>query len=196
MAEKMDITKKKCTTPLFRASYCAVFEPKAFKDQEPKYSLTMLFEKSEDLKELKRAAHNAKIEKWGPKEKWPKNLKSPFRDGDADKPDSPEYADKIFVSARSKEAPQVVDRNPKIRLLTTEDFYSGFFARATLIAFAYDTAGNKGVSFALQNVQKWKDGPKLSGRKDASEEFESLENEDDGSENAENYEETDADLDI
>lgn len=194
MAEKMDIEKKKCLTPEFRVSFPHVFEKHSgFKEQEPKYSIVMLFPKNYDLKELKRAAFNAAIEKWGPKEKWPKNLRMPFRDGD-EKQDLQGYEGCYFISASSKQKPQVVG-NKKIDgqfpHITKEDdtFYAGCYARATLIAFAYDKLGNKGVSFSLQNVQKLKDGEPFSGRKNADDEFDEVEDAE-GSDSAENYEDS------
>lgn len=182
MAEKMDIEKKKVAgkvCPEFRVSFPHVFEPHAFENQTPKYSIVMLFNKKTDLKELKRAAHNAAIEKWGPKEKWPKNLRMPFRDGD-EKADLAGYENTIFVSASSKKKVQVVgnrkDESGRFPTLTNEDeFYAGCFGRATLIAFAYDQMGNRGVSFSLQSVQKTKDGEQFSGRRQAEDEFDETE---------------------
>lgn len=186
---KMELEKKKVLTPEFRVSFPHVFEKHSgFEGQEEKYSIVMLFPKSTDLKELKRAAFNAAVEKWGPKDKWPKNLRMPFRDGD-EKQDLAGYEGTIFASASSKQKPQVVSNKkvdgqfPRIEK-SDETFYAGCYARATLIAFSYDKAGNKGVSFSLQNVQKIKDGEAFSGKKNADDEFEDIE---DGSENAENY---------
>jgi hypothetical protein len=188
MAEKMEIEKKKCLTPEFRVSFPHVFEKHTgFQGQEAKFSIVMLFTKKTDLKELKRAAFNAATEKWGDKTKWPKQLRMPFRDGD-EKSDLMGYEGTIFVSASSKQKPQVVG-NKKIDgqfpQLTKEDeqFYAGCYARATLIAFAYDKAGNKGVSFSLQNVQKLKDGEQFSGRKNADDEFDEVEDESDDAAN-------------
>lgn len=187
--EKMDIEKKKCMTPEFRVSFPHVFEPHAFEDQDPKFSCVMLFPKNVDLKELKRAVFNAATEKWGPKDKWPKKMRMPFRDGD-EKADLMGYPGTIFVSASSKESnqPQVIG-NKKIDgqfpVLTSEaEFYAGCYARATLIAFAYDKMGNQGVSFSLQNLQKLRDGEAFSGRKKAEDEFDEV---DDGSDDAANY---------
>lgn len=192
MSEKMEIEKKKCRTPEFRVSFPHVFEKHSgFEGQEPKYSLVMLFPKNTDLKELKRAAFNAATEKWGVKEKWPKGLRMPFRDGD-EKQDLAGYEGTIFVSASSKQRPQVVSNlkdkeTGQFPRIEKEDelFYAGCYARATLIAFAYDKMGNKGVSFSLQNVQKLKDGDQFSGRKNADDEFDSVE---DGSADESNYE--------
>lgn len=176
MAEKMSIEAKKVITPMFRVSFPQVFKPKAFESQEPKYSIVMLFDKKADLKALRLAAENAATEKWGDKTKWPKTLRLPFKDGN-EKAQLPGYEDTIVVSASSqaKYRPGVVDqaRSP----ITEEDgtFYAGCYARAQLLAFAYDMAGNKGVSFALQNVQKMKDGEPFSGRKAAEDVFDSVE---------------------
>lgn len=186
----MDILKKKVLTPEFRASFPHLFEKHSFENQPGKYSIVMLYNKKIDLSSLKKAAHNAAVEKWGPKEKWPKNLRMPFRDGN-EKTDLAGYENTIFVSASSKQKPQVVG-NKKVDgqfpRLEKDDglFYPGCYARATLIAFAYDTMGNKGVSFALQNVQKLRDGEAFSGRKDADSEFDEVE---DGSDDADNYSE-------
>lgn len=187
--EEKKVTGRQC--PEFRVSYENVHKPKAFKEgQEAKYSVTMLFPKNADLKELKRAAQNALIEKFGAdKSRWPKNLKSPFRDGDKES-DQPDYAGKIFVRASSKEKPGLVDQ--RLDPIASdergrEQFYSGCYARATLVAFAYDTQGNRGVSFSLLAVQKTKDGDRLGGRRAAAEEFDAI---DDGSDDESNYGET------
>lgn len=179
MSEKMDIALKKCTTPKFRVSFPNVFKAKSFKDQEAKFSITMLFDKKTDISELRRAARNAIVEKFGEdKTKWPKKLRMPFRDGDEEKEGVTGYENVIFVGASSKTRPGVIDREKAP--ITEEDdaFYAGCYARATLIAFYYDNTGNKGVSFALQNLQKLGDGEKFSGKRDAAEEFDDLESED------------------
>jgi hypothetical protein len=195
--QKMDIVKKKVEgrdCPAFRVSFPHVFKPSDPKPGfESKYSITMLFPKTTDLKELKRAAMNAVIEEYGPdRNSWPKKFRWPFRDGDTDRPDSKGYAGSIFVTATSKQRPQVVDGRNKNAAIIEEDgtFYAGCWAKASLIAFTYDKAGNKGVSFSLQNIQKVKDDEKFSGRRDAHEEFDSI---DDGSDDASNFESGDDD---
>ena len=45
----------KSKTPLFRASYPQLFEPKAMKQGGEKYSLTMIFDTDADLKEMRVA---------------------------------------------------------------------------------------------------------------------------------------------
>lgn len=195
MSEKMDIVKKKCLTPEFRVSFPHVFEKHSgFEGQEPKFSIVMLFQKNLDLKVLKVAAMNAAVEKWGPKEKWPKGLRMPFRDGD-EKTDLSGYEGTTFVTASSKQKPQVVGNKkidgqfPQLDK-DSEEFYAGCYARATLIAFAYDKAGNKGISFSLQNIQKLRDGEQFSGRRNADDEFDEVE---DGSDDPSSYGAMDAD---
>lgn len=166
-------------TPEFRVSFPHVFKPNAFQNQEPKYSVQMLFDKDIDLKAMKRAAKAAAVDKWGAdKAKWPRNLRLPFRDGN-EKPDLDGYENVIFVSASSKQRPGVVDQ--RLQAVTEEDgtFYAGCYARATLRAFAYDAAGNRGISFGLQNLQKTRDGDPFSGRKKAEDEFDAVETVDD-----------------
>jgi len=184
------IESVKCVTHEFRVSFPAIFEPKAFEGQEPKYSLVMLFDKKTDLgtpankqrNSLKQAVKNAAEEKWGPREKWPKNLRMPFRDGD-EKADKQGYEGTIFVSTSSKLQPGLVGPSNQ-PILNPKDFYAGCYARAEVIAFAYDKAGNKGVSFSLQNIQKTRDGEAFSGRRDAASVFDAVE---DTSEDASSY---------
>ncbi len=190
MSERMDIELKKCITPEFRVSFPQIIQPKAFGKQPAKYSIVMLFPKGTDLVKLKKAAFNAAVEKWGKdKAAWPKNLKMPFRDGN-EKSDLMGYEDTIFVSASSKDQPGLIDQR-KNDILSEKDFYAGCYARAQILAFAYDKPefGTRGVSFGLQHVQKTKDGEKFSGRKAATDVFDAI---DDGSDEASSY---DTDID-
>ena len=174
---------ERITTPKFRASFPNVFMPKAFAEgQDAKYSIVMLFDKGVDISELKKIAKAAAVEKWG--DKIPKNLRTPFRDGDTEKEGIDGYENTIFISASSKMQPGIVDHktNP---ILDQGEFYGGCYARATLTAFAYDVAGNKGVSFGLQNVQKLNDGEPFSGRMKAEDDFSPIETEESTAEDTE-----------
>ena len=170
-------TNQNVMTPKFRASFANVFRPgKAMEDgQEPKYGVMMLFDKDADLSALKAAAQQAVVDEWGAdKAKWPKNLRSPFRD-QGEKDGEAFVAGAMFVTATSKQKPGLVDqRNQPI--IDESEFFSGCYARATVRAFAYDKAGNRGVAFGLQNVQKLADGEPLGGARVAAEkEFEPVE---------------------
>jgi len=160
----------KVTTPEFRVSFPAVFEPVAFQGGQPKYSVTMLFPKGTNLDTLKALAKAAVQAKWPDPNKRPKSLQHPFRDGDKDKPDLDGYAGHIFVKATSKMRPGVIDSSMS-DIITPEDFYAGCYAKASITAYAYDTAGNRGVAFGLQNLMKTRDGEPFSGRSSAQEDF-------------------------
>ena len=175
---KKDRDAAYCITPEFRVSYPHVFQP--YKQQDDpdgpgKYSVTMLFPKGTNLDALKKAAHAALVKKWGadPK-KWPRNLKRPFRDG-GEKVGTDGYEEgMIFIAAGSKTRPGVIDQRKAPIVEADNSFYAGCFARASLQAFTYDKAGNKGVNFALQNIQKTRDGEPFSGRRKADEEFDEI----------------------
>jgi hypothetical protein len=160
-------------TPKFRVSFPNVFRPGKLMQlgAEPKYSITMLFEKGADLSALHAAAKAVLEEKWGAdKTKWPKNMRNPFRD--QGEKEFPGYeAGAIFISASSKQRPGLVDEKVQ-DIIEEHKFYPGCYARATVRAFAYDQAGNRGVSFGLQNVQKLADGEPLGGRTNPAQDFE------------------------
>jgi hypothetical protein len=140
-----------------------------------------------DLSKLVAAAAAAARAKWGDKAEDMMRrgqLKSPFRkEGDsygtvmAEK-GYPEGV--VFINARANQQPQVVSRFPapggssdKPAVITDPtQIYPGCLVRASFRAFGYDTSGNRGISFALNNVQKWADGPRMDGRKRAEDEFE------------------------
>lgn len=158
-------------TPEFRVSFANCFRPQkpmAGSTNEPKYGLTMLFKKGEDLSKLKAAAEAAVKEKWGANP--PKNLRTPFRDAGEKDYDGYEPG-AIFVTATSKQKPGLVDADLN-DIIDESEFYSGCYARASVRAFAYDANGNRGVAFGLQNVQKLRDGDPLGGRTRPEDDFE------------------------
>lgn len=174
--------------PAFRCSYATLSAPKAFQDNEPEYSVTALIPKNDPgLKVLRRAHLNSMIEKFGPKEKWTKkqtqNYHDPFRDGDEEKSDQEAYRGMVFVRMKAKQdkQPQVFDQSGS--LADPEIIYSGCWAKATVIAYAYDYMGKVGGGFALKGIQKVRDDKRF-GNADVSSDFDSI---DDGSEKAENH---------
>lgn len=174
MAEKSDFIK--VMTPKFRVSFPNVFRAKAIKEgDEPKFSIAMLFDKDADLTEMKKAAMEALVNKWGTdKKKYPKGLRSPFRPGE-EKAQFEGYEEGItFVTSNSKHKPGLVNAKRE-DIISEEDFYAGCYARATLLAFAYDTVGNRGVTFLLSNIQKLSEGESLSGKTKASDDFDAFE---------------------
>ena len=167
-------------TPPFRVSFPNVFKPKRNElSGKDEYSIVALFPKDADLTSLKKAAEAAITEKWGPdKTKWPKNLRSPFRDQGERKKDgklpSGYEEGAFFLNLKSTQRPGIINQKRE-DIIDEADFYPGCWARASVRAYAYDNKGNRGVSFGLQNLQKVKDGEPLSGRPKAQDEFEPLE---------------------
>jgi hypothetical protein len=51
------------------------------------------------------------------------------------------------------------------------DIYSGCYAKVSMEAFAYNSNGNKGVTFGLRAVKKVADGERLGPVDNASEDF-------------------------
>jgi hypothetical protein len=168
--------KKQLTvvTPVATACYAYVHEPRPALNPggEPQYSITLVFPKTADLSRLKTAAKVAVELKW-PKGR-PAQLRSPFRDGDTERSDDPIFANSIFVTAKCRDKPQIVDGAVR-PLVNPLDFYSGCKCKASLYAFAYDVSANQGVSFILNNLQKISDGDRLSGRRPAAEDFDAVE---------------------
>lgn len=168
MAEKKE--NLRVTTPPFRLSFPHLKEPKSnFEGQKPAYSIQMLFDKDADLSKMKAAADAAAKAKWGADYKKKVKFKHPtFKDGNEKNLD--DYKEKIVVEARTQQKPGVVDKD-RVEILDLNEVYAGCWCRATLTVYAYEKMGNKGVSFGLQNVQKLKDGPAFSGRKNAKDDF-------------------------
>jgi hypothetical protein len=52
--------------------------------------------------------------------------------------------------------------------------YAGARVRAAINAYAFDTQGNRGVAWGLNNLQKMGDGPRLDNRKSAQDQFEAF----------------------
>jgi hypothetical protein len=164
-------------TPVATLSYPHLFEPQAAdEDAEPKYSCALIFEAGTDLRELKRAAVAAATEKWGTKaDGMIRNgkLRMPFRPGE--EKDYPEGS--TFMNVRSKNKPGIVSRIPDpttgrpMPIVDPDEIYPGAQVKASVGVFAYDVKGNKGVSFGLNNVQKWGEGERLDNYVRASDEF-------------------------
>lgn len=176
------------TTPVGIACFPAFWEPKEGLNGEDQYGLVLVMERnpevpegSSSLKELKELCIKAARAKWGDEADdllEDGDLKLPFRRATAyDKYGPPFEGDRVMISLKTSTAPGVVDRykdrkTGKARVITDEDeVYAGALVRCTVYAHAYDTRGNKGVTFLLNNVQKWEDGERLAGRAAAADDF-------------------------
>ena len=161
-----------------RWSYVNAWEPKSINGGAPKYSVSLIIPKS-DTKTLEkiRAAIQAAFEEGQSKLKGNGRsvpalsaLKTPLRDGDAERPDDEAYANSYFVNANSGTAPGIVDadRNP---ILERSEVYSGVYGRASINFYAFNSNGNKGIACGLNNLQKIRDGEPLGGKSRAEDDF-------------------------
>jgi hypothetical protein len=174
-------------TPEGRASYAFVFTPRTNDAGDPQYSLTLLIPKTSEqaVRVLKDAAIAVGQQAFGPTfadQVRAGRLRWPFRDGDKEKPDDPVYAGHWFLNMRNSNKPQIVDRHLQ-EILSPENFGSGDYCKVTGRFFAYDSKGNKGVSFSLGNIQKVRSGERLDNRVDARKEFSAYDGPDPGAGN-------------
>lgn len=148
-------------SPIGRVSYPRVFRPEAYNDQDPKYSIVLIWPKDgTDLSQLKEDISEAIRKKWG--DKPPRGLKIPVRDGDVEREGKPEFEGCWFAtfSAKADEghaAPTVVGPDKQPISEASQRFYPGCWARVMYSCYAYDTSGNRGVGLGLQHVQKCHD---------------------------------------
>jgi hypothetical protein len=179
-------------TPKGRILWNALFTPRKAKGSEDsKFEFNLLIPKGSDVKVLREAAIDAGKEKFAKafKEaegKWPKGIATPFKPTEGnDKLVAALEAENIkvedypfYFAARSKDKPGVVGPNGKADGVEPEHVYAGRWARATVQAYGYDKAGNKGVSLGLINVQLLDNDDELvvgGGRVNAESEFEAVE---------------------
>lgn len=173
-------------TPVAVLSYPYLEHPQAAeadetgKMKEPKFSATLIFLAGADLGALKSVCVAAAKETWtGKAEALIKTgaLRFPFRT-DWEAKGYPEGS--TFINARSNRRPGMVYAHaapgkstpmPVDEKDIVDVFYPGAVVRASLNVFSYDVKGNKGVSFALVNLQKLSEGERLDGRKAAADEF-------------------------
>lgn len=187
-------------TPRARLAWPFLFTPRAEdadgKPIEPKYSLKLLFDveaqKTPEWKALVAAIVALGREKFkdamgtwqGPGKGQVAQVKTakgllaavdmPFRDGsdvtDEDGNPRPGYGPGVvYFGASSKYKPGVVGGDKQA--LVEGDVYAGCYVRASLVPFAFENAGNKGISWGLRNVQKMADGQPFGQGIKAEDEF-------------------------
>ncbi len=161
-----------------RWSYANVWEPKSINGGTPKYSVSLIIPKSDTVTvqkikaAIEAAYHEGESKLKGNGKTVPtlSVIKTPLRDGDAERPDDNAYANAYFINANSATAPGVVDldRNP---ILSRSEVYSGVYGRASINFYAFNSNGNKGIACGLNNLQKVRDGEPLGGKVSAENDF-------------------------
>ena len=169
---------KVITGPKTRWSYANVWDAKSINGGAPKYSVSLIIPKS-DTKTVEKiqAAIKAAYEEGQSKLKGNGKsvpalsvIKTPLRDGDAERPDDEAYKNSYFINANSATAPGIVDadRNP---ILERSEVYSGVYGRASINLYAFNSNGNRGIACGLNNLQKISDGEPLGGKSRVEDDF-------------------------
>lgn len=161
-----------------RIAYPHLFQPYAYQDgPNKKYEATFLIEKSDEetIAQIRRACSAAKEKKFAGKSV---ELSNPMRDGDEMNQEA--FSGHWVIRAKSKPREDGSGRPgvvlPNLKQAEPDDIQSGDFVNADIAAFGYDVSGNKGIAFALNNVQLVAKGDRIGGGKARAENvFEALE---------------------
>lgn len=163
-----------------RWGYANVWEPKSLNGERPKYSVSLIIKKGSPdmetignaIKEVYRNSSYVLTEADGTVP--PLNtLKLPVRDGDVERKNDPIYAGCYFINAYSVYAPGIVDIDLN-EITDRSQVYSGCYGRASISFYAFNTGENSGIACTLHNLQKVKDGERLGGGNNASDDFKSF----------------------
>lgn len=161
-----------------RWSYANVWQPKSINGGTPKYSVSLIIPKSDTvtlgkIKAAIEAAYKegeAKLKGNGRSVPALAAIKTPLRDGDAERPDDEAYANSYFVNANSTTKPGIVDAD-RNEIIDSSEVYSGIYGRASINFYAFNSNGNRGIACGLNNLQKIRDGEPLGGHASAAEDF-------------------------
>ncbi len=171
----------KVKLPNTRLAFPALFKAQTVNGEgEPAYSAAFLIPKGDKLiKEIEAAIEAVATEKWGAKAAV--NLKAAkaanktcLQDGDM-KASYAGFDGHMYISARSKTRPTVVDRD---RTPLSEDdgkVFAGCYVNGIIDIWAMDNAYGKRICAALSGVQYYKTGEAFGGSAPVStDEFEEL----------------------
>ena len=159
----------KVVTGICTFSYLNCWDPKSINGGTPKFSVSLIIPKSdtktiEKIKAAIQAAYEegqAKLKGNGKSVPALSVLKTPLRDGDAERPDDEVYRNSFFINANSATAPGIVDAD-RNQIIDRSEMYSGVKGRASINLYAFNSNGNKGIACGLNNLQKIADGTPLA----------------------------------
>lgn len=165
-----------------RLAFPQLFEAKTVNGEgEPAFSATFLMPTNHPAAaELRQAFEAIGKDKWGAK--WPavkKEIEAKDRmalhDGDT-KADYAGFEGNLFVSARNKSRPLVIDRDRSPLTAADGRPYAGCYVNASIELWCQDNAYGKRINASLRGVQFYKDGDAFAGGGAASEdEFDDIE---------------------
>lgn len=168
-------------TPIGTLSFPVLFSPRPrAANAEPSYHCSILFDAAAQRTPQYQALRKAVLEeienKAGPGKSQDKaflaSLRTPFRPCNEKPYKGYDIPGGVYISPWTKTRPGIVDAS-RHEVIMPEDVWAGQLVRASVNPFFYNTSGNKGVSFGLNNLQICRtDGERLDGRRRAEEEFE------------------------
>jgi hypothetical protein len=166
-------------TPRALGCYVTLAKPRAMEaGKEPEYSVALLWPKSTDISDIRKAIEEAAVSKWGaaaPKLLGTK-LKTPLKDGDLKVDDDGQRwtpstrasgtSTRAASSAWPSWAPTSIPVDPS-------EVYSGCFFHAQLRFYPFDwnKGQSRGVGCGLQNVMLVGKGKRIDGRETAEQAF-------------------------
>ena len=152
-----------------RLAFPALFEAKAVNGEgEPAFSAVLLLDpRDAQLKTLNQAIDAVAKDKWGAKADAVLKAmraadKACLHDGDT-KADYAGFAGQMFVSARSKSRPLVIDGDKSPLTAADGRPYAGCYVNASIELWAQDNSFGKRVNAQLRGVQFFKDGDAFAG---------------------------------
>ena len=164
-------------TEKIRISYAdQLYVPKPNDKGVLKFGCALLVPKSDTVTYQRLLAAGESVKRKanpGKDEAFYKAMPRTIHDGDGVKPNSgeaygPECKGHWVINVSANERPGIVDSglSPMV-----EKIFSGDYIRADLNAFWFETSGNKGVSFGINNVMFLERGERIDGRQDAASAF-------------------------
>jgi hypothetical protein len=156
-----------------RLAFPSVYEAKAIKaGDDPAYSATFIFgHDHEAAKAVEAAIEQVATEKWGTKTK--DILKAIRTKGDVclhngdEKAQYDGFEGNLYVSARSKSRPTVIDKDKTPLTLADGKPYGGCYVNAILDIWAQDNNFGKRVNASLSGIQFVADGESFGGARPA-----------------------------
>lgn len=164
-----------------RLAFPVLFEAKTVNGEgKPAFSAAFLIDPADpQIEAINAEIERVASEKWGAKAAaMMKTLRATdkvaLHDGDL-KSNYDGYAGNLYISARGKVRPMVLDRDAKTEL-TEEDGrpYAGCYVNAIIDFWAQDNNYGKRINATLHKVQFFKDGNAFAGGAMSDEEFEDL----------------------
>lgn len=164
-----------------RLAFPALFEAKTVNGEgAPAFSASFILPKNHpQIKEINAAIEAVAKEKWGPKadavlKAARASDKVALHDGDA-KSEYDGYAGNLYVSARNKSRPLVVDKDRTPLGVADGKPYGGCYVIASVDFWAQDNNYGKRINASLRGVQFFADGDAFAGGGAANEdEFDDL----------------------